>query len=592
MNVLSSALRWGVTAALLLTAAAVAAERPNESPIAILVNQLGCEPDGAKRVVVQVRDPAPDLPASFRVVTSSGRVAFSGKLQLRGRVHNGTPSDWGARYWTGDFSTLRTPGLYRIGVRAHSGDLFSFPFRIAKNLLLEKTAADAVRFFFWQRCGFAVPGVHAACHLDDAALPEDLGGGHRDLTGGWHDAGDYSKNMIVGDTPLAVYALALLARGSHGLAEVSRSAHQEAAWGADFMLKMWLRGAGETYCDVFSGLGYWGLPEKNTDSVSGTKDDRSVQFMPRAPRVKRAPSPLAAAAFAALAGQAGGARYREAAEDLWRGAVDGLGRNKVWLNDENPRYSTLRATSELLLADLELERLAASKAYGDDSRRRAAYILAAQSADGLWPANVCGHGLSPAALALYAGSHPDEPLAEKARAALRAWLVRNLALAENPFNITPWAEGVFFYPYEDPKAWYVGQNSQYLSQAWALYLASSLLHDSRATALADRQLDWVLGANPLNVCMLEEHGSFNFPRYHHAFMAYRSLNKPGIPGYENGRIPGAIPNGLTRPKPELDVPWGDFSEDQARAPAYQSTEPWLPHNCYYILALLARSGRS
>jgi len=92
--------------------------------------------------------------------------------------------------------------------------------------------------------------------------------------------------------------------------------------------------------------------------------------------------------------------------------------------------------------------------------------------------------------------------------------------------------------------------------------------------------------------MLEGHGGYNFPRYHHAFMGYPSLNKPGIPGHQSGRIPGAIPNGLTRPKPELDVPWAEFSEDLSRAPAYQSTEPWLPHNCYFILALPARRKRS
>jgi len=86
----------------------------------------------------------------------------------------------------------------------------SFPFRIGGDLVFRETAEAAASFYFWQRCGFAVPGIHEACHLDDARIPDQLGGGHRNVTGGWHDAGDYAKYN--GYTPHSVYALVSLAR--------------------------------------------------------------------------------------------------------------------------------------------------------------------------------------------------------------------------------------------------------------------------------------------------------------------------------------------------------------------------------------------
>ena len=47
--------------------------------------------------------------------------------------------------------------------------------------------ALAVGYYRYQRCGVEVPGVHPACHLDDARRRDN--GQHVDQVGGWHDAG-------------------------------------------------------------------------------------------------------------------------------------------------------------------------------------------------------------------------------------------------------------------------------------------------------------------------------------------------------------------------------------------------------------------
>ena len=163
-------------------------------------------------------------------------------------------------------------------------------------------------------------------------------------------------------------------------------------------------------------------------------------------------------------------------------------------------------------------------------------------------------GVPPAALALYVGAHPRGETAQSATAALGRWLDRNLRLADNPFSLIPWSEGVFFNPHV-VNCWSVGQNSQYLSLAWALYLTADALHRPDARRLADRQVDWVLGVNPYGLCMVEGIGSFNPPRYHHRW----------APSRERGAVPGAIPNGFCRGPDRADRPWFDL---EAIAPGY------------------------
>jgi hypothetical protein len=541
--------------------------KPHEAAVAVLVNQVGYDSQSAKTLVVQIRDPQPGDPSTFHLVTEGGEIVYTGKLIPRGRVHEGTASDWGARYWTGDFTRFKRAGHYRACVPLGSKEVSSFLFRIGKHVLFLETAEFAARFFYWQRCGFAIPGIHAACHLDDGKLTPELGGGYRDVAGGWHDAGDYNKYN--GYTPAAVYSLAVLAHDPSRLftPQARRRVLEEAVWGGEFVYKMWQPGKGIMYHEVYSGWAHWGLPEKETDNIPGNADDRPIRG--------QGPNPMAAAAMAALARASGQAKYREAAEDLWRGA----------------EAARAEASPHMLLADLELHQLTGDNRYREGAVRRAESILKLQTAHGLWQPDIGEYGIRPAALALYARAYPKDVLSKIILAALRRWLERSLQIADNPFQLTPYSEGVFFRPYADQKTWYVGQNTQYLSQAWALYLAGHLLHDSRARQMADRQIDWVLGTNPLILCMMEGKGSYNLPLYHHRYSGNSRRKMPGIPGQERGAIPGAIPNGVCRPEGYLDKPFVFFGTITTLPPApppIGTTEPWLPHNAYYLQAITAK----
>ena len=94
-----------------------------------------------------------------------------------------------------DFSTLTTPGTYRLEI----ANTLSDPFTISPAVY-----ADALRLttraYYGQRCGCAVDlgnGYHhPACHLDGAFDPTSGRSGPVPNAGGWHDAGDYGRYIV------------------------------------------------------------------------------------------------------------------------------------------------------------------------------------------------------------------------------------------------------------------------------------------------------------------------------------------------------------------------------------------------------------
>jgi hypothetical protein len=161
---------------------------------------------------------------------------------------------------------------------------------------------------------------------------------------------------------------------------------------------------------------------------------------------------------------------------------------------------------------------------------------------------------------------------------MRRYLEFCLARTDNPFGLsrqgTEEPEATFFHPTVG-----LGVNFWLLSRAWAALLIHQLTHDPRALAYATDQIDWVLGKNPLNLCMFEGHGRLNPPRYHHRYNM--------IPGRERGAVPGAIPNGMVRDMGLADRPGFDMSRAGDRPPSFRTSEPWLVHNMFYLLAASA-----
>lgn len=107
----------------------------------------------------------------------------------------------------GEFSSVTAPGEYYVQV-AGLGE--SVNFRVGWDVF-NNVFIWAMRGFYSQRCGQAVSLTHRgntfshpACHTANASFGTGTGmSGTRDVTGGWHDAGDYGKYVLNSNITMA-----------------------------------------------------------------------------------------------------------------------------------------------------------------------------------------------------------------------------------------------------------------------------------------------------------------------------------------------------------------------------------------------------
>jgi hypothetical protein len=156
-----------------------------------------------------------------------------------------------------DFSEFRTPGVYCL----RSGSLQSPPFRIAEDIWI-RPLTKAVNFFFCERCGYPVPGIHRECHQDWQGFRGDV---KKVINGGWHDAGDLSQGTW--RTALATFAMLRIVeqlRENGECADLERRVLEEARWGLQWLLRT-------RFSDGFRM--HWSTMRIYTDNQVGTIDD-------------------------------------------------------------------------------------------------------------------------------------------------------------------------------------------------------------------------------------------------------------------------------------------------------------------------------
>ncbi len=151
----------------------------------IITNQIGYKTDSEKIAVF--RDVTSET--SFSVVNADTKqTVYTGTLS--GKTYNsGAMED----NWTGDFSSVTAPGNYYITC----GNLdASYTFKIADNVY-DGLFDDSIKMLYLQRCGTAVTDStfgHPACHNTMAKV---YGTNDKiDVSGGWHDAGDYGRYIV------------------------------------------------------------------------------------------------------------------------------------------------------------------------------------------------------------------------------------------------------------------------------------------------------------------------------------------------------------------------------------------------------------
>ncbi len=171
-----------------------------QPPSAVHLNTVGFLPERAKVAI------ALQAATTFSLVRADGSEALSGNAT--GPVRDG---DTGMDVWTIDFSWFTEQGTFHLDV---PGVGRSVSFRIDANIYADVTKTLMLGMH-GQRCGAAVQLVHdgktfshGVCHTEDAVPWEDQASGTvKDVTGGWHDAGDYGKY-----TNNAAFSLGMLFR--------------------------------------------------------------------------------------------------------------------------------------------------------------------------------------------------------------------------------------------------------------------------------------------------------------------------------------------------------------------------------------------
>ena len=259
---------------------------------------------------------------TFHLIDQNNRIVFSSDVQTR--------ETYRGEFHLLDFSDFQERGTYRI----RCGSLESQPFPVSNHIWIQPVY-KAVNFFYCQRCGYEVPGIHPACHKDVQGFHGDQ---KKIINGGWHDAGDLSQGFW--RTAMAVYAMlnnleVMEARQNvSGLVNKLRS---EIAWGLKWLLK------------TRFGDGYhmrWTKIRIYTDNTVGTMDDivSPAQNVPwenfLAGALLSKAANLMEASHPELA-----AKARNAAIEDWQAAIES---RKEW-NHAAYNEAAWGATSSLLL---------------------------------------------------------------------------------------------------------------------------------------------------------------------------------------------------------------------------------------------------
>jgi hypothetical protein len=185
----------------------------------------------------------------FQLVDRSDNIVYSGDVRII-KNENG-------EFHQIDFSDFSVPGIYAI----RTGNLESGRFPIDENIWLQPVF-KAINFFFCEKCGYNVPGIHLECHKDWQGFKGDE---KKIINGGWHDAGDLSQ----GSWRTAMATLAMMnnlenLQKRNDVTELADRIRNEIAWGLEWLLKTRF---GDGYHMSFSVMRIY------TDNKVGTIDD-------------------------------------------------------------------------------------------------------------------------------------------------------------------------------------------------------------------------------------------------------------------------------------------------------------------------------
>jgi hypothetical protein len=565
----------------------------------VLTNNVGFEPTAAKRVVIAAAKPS-NAPKAYQVVdNTTGQTVFRGLAKYVGPV-----KDWLADqvpavpnyYWVADLTSFTRVGQYVVTVDGGS----SQPFRIEPNVLERRTMSHLVHYFKDSRSS----GQYDKA---DRTLPLKAGGTF-DAHGGWYDAAaDWGKHFTQLSSlsyfntlsiPLTAWALAATAdqlakRANPDLVGVQGWILDEALFGADYLTRVHVKG-GSFYSSVSQ-------PEADDLGADPTKRSLSTRQVDFREGGGLAIAALARSSTYPVSGDYTSVEYLAAAEDAFAYLIVN---NVSLLNDGKENilddFNVLLAATELFKATKKDQYRAAA-----DTRTASlcARLASWQGYRDYWRADDADRpffhpsdaGLPVVSLLTYLDIADAATRAKVLDVVRRAMQFELNVTGEvpNPFgyarqlvqdNKGTRYSGYFFPHNVTPRtddAWWQGENARLASLASAARLAAGFYTGTFAAnlrAYAQDQLNWIVGSNPFDVCMLEGTG-----RDQPLYLEYADGQTTG--SWRWLRSAGGIVNGITGKSDDgRGIAWDPGEAFTGPNTDWRWLEQWLPHSTWFLYA--------
>lgn len=582
---------------LVMAGVLLACQKTKKVPGQVLINHLGYAQNGVKHFVFQTT--ASEKPQGFSIVSGDDNIVFKGDFTNT----NGKVASWHTgNAYTGVFTGLTQTGQFKVRVNINGAEMDSEPFEISENKVAEYCLPLLVEAFHSQRCS----GVY---NEKDKALSffgkrDDV----IDVSGGWYDASGekgkylthlaFSNYMVPQQTPQMIWnmleAAAVLNDGSLvNKQEVLQKLAEEAAFGADYLMRVQDE-EGYFYATVFAN---WSKdPEKREIcAYSGFGGEKNENYQ----CAFREGGGLSIAALARISqtgyeGEFSDAAYLKAAIKGFEHLVNN---NLKYCDDGKENiiddYCALLAATELYEATTDGKYLNYARERAENLSNRLAsdeqqtnWFRADE--EGVRPFfHAAEAGLPVIALCRYLEVETDEALKDGAVDVIQRSVKFELDVTNevnNPFGYArQYVKAVdesnpktaFFIPHNNETGyWWQGENARLASLATAVQKAMPYLKEGQKTAaksyVAD-QINWILGLNPYNACMMEGVGRNN-PDYREAG---KRMNYKG--GVCNG-ITAGVDN-------EADIAFQPLPYNNDPGYTWRWGEQWLQHGGWLIPAL-------
>ncbi|MBE5924025.1 MAG: glycosyl hydrolase family 9 [Lachnospiraceae bacterium] len=452
----------------------------------IKVNQVGYRTKDTKTAVFT--DLAEDDTTFTVVDTASGETAFEGTLSEPSEYRAGGETDS-----TGDFTKLDKEGTYKIvtGKGEESGE-----FKIADNVY-DDTYDSVVKMMYLQRCGMELTSdeagdfAHPACHTGEATI---YGTDKKiDVSGGWHDAGDYGRYVVAGAKAVADLVLAYEVSGNKQLLE-------EAKYELDWMMKMQDKESGGVYhkvtCASFPGEV---MPQDETEEliVSPISSTASGDFAAAMAMAGRVFETIDDADY-----KKAGSEYIEAAKKAW----DYIEEHKAQRGFKNPdeistgEYPDTYDRDEYFWASAELYKTVGDEKYKTEM---ASYIDDERNLDGMGWASVGMYGC-------YAALTNDKLLTDSSNLlkTIKDYFIGKADESVETCSRNPY--GVDF-----TTTFYWGSNMGVSNSGMVLLMANEIAPNEKYVECAKKQLDYILGLNATGYCFVTGQGYLSPQNPHH-----------------------------------------------------------------------------